>query len=143
VDATTIDASGLEVLGRDECLRLLGTASIGRVGLHWDALPTVLPVNFVLDGDRVVFRTGRGTKLAAASAGSVVAFEVDEVDAWYHDGWSVVVTGKASTVTDPDDVARLQLLPLRSWAPNRGDALVSIEPTLVSGRRLTHRRISI
>ena len=79
MNTAPLDDHGLQILDLEECMRLLGTASIGRVGLHWDALPTVLPVNFVLDGDRVVFRTGRGAKLAAAAAGNVVAFEVDSV----------------------------------------------------------------
>jgi hypothetical protein len=45
-----IDRNGLEVLSRHECLRLLGTATLGRIGVTSDALPTVLPVNFRFDG---------------------------------------------------------------------------------------------
>src|SRR6187401_2874753 len=62
-----IDRNGLEVLDRAECLRLLSTATLGRIGVQYGALPTVLPVNFVLDGCDIVIRTGRGTKLDAAT----------------------------------------------------------------------------
>src|SRR4051812_18787454 len=104
---TTTEPAVLVELDRAECLRLLGRASIGRIGIHWNALPTVLPVTFALDGDSVVFRTGDGSKLAAAVAGAVVAFEADDIDPIYHEGWSVVVTGVAQRVTDPVDLARL------------------------------------
>jgi uncharacterized protein len=129
--------TGLEVLDRTECFQLLATSRIGRVAVNVGALPTVLPVNFALDGEAVVFRTGPGRKLDAAVSGAVVAFEVDEVDAWYHEGWSVVVQGIAQRITDPDDLERLRRLPLRPWAPGPKDDYVRIAPTIVSGRRLS------
>jgi nitroimidazol reductase NimA-like FMN-containing flavoprotein (pyridoxamine 5'-phosphate oxidase superfamily) len=132
----TTDGEGLQVLERDECLRLLATASVGRVGLTWNALPTVLPVNYAMDDASVVFRTGAGTKLAVAVAGAVVAFEADEIDSWYHEGWSVVITGIAHRITDPEDLDRLRRLPLRPWAAGSREDFVIIRPTLVTGRRL-------
>lgn len=61
------DRNGVELLCRDECLRLLTTVSLGRIGVTSDALPTVLPVNFLFDGDRILLRTGIGSKLEAAT----------------------------------------------------------------------------
>ena len=61
-----VDRNGLEVLGRDDCLRLLALATLGRIGFTSGALPTVLPVSFHLDGERILVRTGRGSKLDAA-----------------------------------------------------------------------------
>ena len=75
-----VDRNGLEVLDRQECLRLLATATIGRIGITLGALPVILPVNFRLVDDRIVFRTGVGTKLDAATCNTIVAFEVDAVD---------------------------------------------------------------
>ncbi len=83
-----------------DCLRLLASATIGRVGISIGALPVVLPVNFRLVDDRIVFCTGIGTKLDAATANSVVAFEVDDFEPVSHTGWSVVVTGIAHEVVD-------------------------------------------
>jgi nitroimidazol reductase NimA-like FMN-containing flavoprotein (pyridoxamine 5'-phosphate oxidase superfamily) len=133
-----VDRNGLEVLGRDECLRLLATATIGRVGLSSAALPSVLPVNFRLVGDRVLFRTGRGSKLDAATRNAVVAFEVDDFDLMDHTGWSVVVVGVARDMTD-DEVAELDArdrVRVARWVPGPDDRMVAVFCELVSGRRI-------
>jgi uncharacterized protein len=131
-----VDHNGLEVLGRDECLRLLGTATLGRIGVTSGALPTVLPINFRFDGRQILFRTGVGTKLDAATQNAVVAFEVDEIDAIAHTGWSVVVRGVARELTDPDELVEAQRPPLARWAPGENHRVVSISPEIVSGRRI-------
>ncbi|MEV0831043.1 pyridoxamine 5'-phosphate oxidase family protein [Nonomuraea rubra] len=59
------------------------------------ALPAVQPVAFHLDGERIVIRTGIGSKLAAATRNAVVAFEADEFDPEERTGWSVTVIGHA------------------------------------------------
>lgn len=134
------NGNGLIELSRDECLRLLGTAHVGRVGLSMRALPVVLPVNFVLDGESVVFRTGAGTKQQAAVSNTVVAFEVDHVNPLYHSGWSVLITGVATLVTDPQELARLATLPIQPWAPDGRGNYVRIHADHISGRRLRPHR---
>lgn len=114
-----IDDNGLEVLDEATCRRLLASTTIGRIGLCSAALPTVLPVSFVLTDEGIVFRTGRGAKLEAATHGAVLAFEVDEIDAFSHAGWSVVVTGVARQVTDPDELVQVRSLPLAHWGVAR------------------------
>ena len=52
------DANGLEVLGPDECLRLMRTQMVGRIGISSGALPLVLPVHFVIVGDEIIFEHG-------------------------------------------------------------------------------------
>jgi nitroimidazol reductase NimA-like FMN-containing flavoprotein (pyridoxamine 5'-phosphate oxidase superfamily) len=130
-----VDRNGLEVLDRRECLRLLATASVGRVGLTSGSLPRILPVNFWLVGDRIVIRTRLGSKLEAALRNAVVAFEADDFDVVDHSGWSVLVTGMASEIADSelDDADRLQV-PHR--VPGRDGRLVAISTGLVSGRRI-------
>jgi nitroimidazol reductase NimA-like FMN-containing flavoprotein (pyridoxamine 5'-phosphate oxidase superfamily) len=132
------DRNGLEVLGRAECLRLLGTATLGRVAVTADALPVILPVNFLVADDQIVIRTGRGTKLDAATRNAVVAFEVDDIDPMYHTGWSVLVTGVARDLTAHPELLELPHLPAR-WAPEQSadGRLVAISLDLVSGRRIT------
>lgn len=134
-----VDRNGFEVLRREECLRLLATASFGRVALHSKALPIVLPVNYVLGEQGIVFRTARGTKLAAATRNTVVAFEVDEIDEIHHTGWSVLVTGVARDITDSAELDEMSLLPLDHWAPF-ADRYVCISMELVSGRRTVSDR---
>jgi hypothetical protein len=131
-----VDRNGLEVLSRAECLRLLGSVSLGRIGLTCDALPTVLPVNFRLVDDEIRFRASEGTKLAAATQHAVVAFEVDHVEPMSHTGWSVVVTGLARRVTDPAALEPDAVSFLPRWAPGPNGAVVGISLDLVSGRRL-------
>lgn len=130
-----IDRNGLEVLDRQECLRLLGDHHVGRLGVTDGALPTILPVNYWCDGESIYVRTSPGSKLDAALRGSVVAFEIDDTDAMSHAGWSVVVTGVASTVTDRDELARLAHAPIPRWVPGPDEHLVSISTDLVTGRR--------
>lgn len=131
-----VDRNGLEVLGRAECLRLLNSATIGRIGVTSRALPAVLPVNFWLNGDRILLLTAEGSKLDAATRNAVVAFEADDFDPMYHSGWSVLVTGVAREVTEPDEMAALRHAPLSRWAPTGDERLVAISADMISGRRI-------
>jgi nitroimidazol reductase NimA-like FMN-containing flavoprotein (pyridoxamine 5'-phosphate oxidase superfamily) len=79
----------------DECLDRLQLGSIGRIAVTHRALPAIVPVNYVLSGSRVVFRTEPDGMLARACAGTVVAFEVDDLDETGRSGWSVLVVGLA------------------------------------------------
>ena len=136
------DRSGLEILAPEECLALLETATIGRIALTVDALPVVLPVNFVFSGGAIVISTAEGTKLHAAARRAVVAFEVDAIDTLYHTGWSVLVTGQSRQITDPAELDEARHLPLRAWGLKEDEEdvhYIKIEPTLVSGRRLPAR----
>ena len=76
----SLDHSGLGVLSREECLRRIRTARVGRVAFVENGEPVILPVNHGLDGDAVVFRTAPGSKLTAAENDEPVAFEVDAFD---------------------------------------------------------------
>jgi nitroimidazol reductase NimA-like FMN-containing flavoprotein (pyridoxamine 5'-phosphate oxidase superfamily) len=133
-----VDAAGLEVLAREECVALMEKAVIGRIVFTSGALPAVQPVNFVLDHDNsVIIRTGEGSKLSAAARDAVVAFEVDDFDVDERIGWSVIVTGRARVVRDPEERARLADSDLQPWVPSRRDHFIRIEPEFVSGRRIT------
>lgn len=126
----------LQVLPRTECLALLATATVGRLGVSIAALPVILPVNYCLHDDAVVIRTIPGTKLDAATTQAVVAFEVDDHDADGTAGWSVLVQGVAEEVTDPAELEGLQALPLRAWAFPSGEAhrFLRIHTAFISGR---------
>lgn len=137
---TTADGHVEVVLGDAECRQLLATATIGRVGLSIDALPVVLPVSFVVDGDRIVFRTCAGAKLQQALHRAVVCFEVDDVDVLDDAGWSVLVTGEASEITDPADLERVRALALRPWGGDDAEHVVQIRIGLISGRRIGANR---
>ena len=133
-----VDRNGLEVLERDHCLALMRSVPLGSIGLSLQALPVVLPVNFVLDPDheRVLVRTSDGAKLRAALDGVIVAFEVDHIDPISHTGWSVLVQGSSTVVTDPAEIERARRLPLRPWASDLPDHWVAISIDRLSGRRI-------
>jgi len=123
-----------EDLDRDDCLELLTQASVGRVALTARALPVVLPVNFALLNGNIVWRSAQGTKLNAASAGFVVAFEVDHYEPDRKEGWSVMIQGLAHVISDPTELARAKQLRLESWALDGvADRYVCLVPNLVSG----------
>jgi uncharacterized protein len=130
------DDNGLEVLSPTECLLLATTMQVGRIAFSEQALPAIQPVNFVLDDGCVIIRTAEGTKLAAAIRNAIVAFEVDDFDAEARAGWSVTLVGRAESVRDPTECARLAGLPLRTWAAGARDRFIRIHPELVNGRRL-------
>lgn len=133
-----MSASGpLEDLEHEECLALLATVPVGRVGISSEALPAILPVNFVLHDGSILFRTVPGTKLHAAVAGAVVAFEADHVGTDSEPSWSVLVRGKAEPITDPGERHRVDALVPATWAYERdANHLVRIPITLISGRRV-------
>lgn len=130
------DAKKVEILTRTECFGLLGGQSVGRVGASIGALPVILPVNFAVLGESVIFRTTPGSKLDAATVGAVVAFQADRYEPFGPAGWSVLIQGKASEVSDPRQQQLAEGLPL-AWWDDRTDAgrLVRLEGTHVSGRR--------
>ncbi len=130
---------GMEVLSRDECLHLLSTVPVARIGLSLRALPVVLPVNFVVDQekDQVIIRTAAGSKLDAALLHSVVAFEADHIDPLSHGGWSVLVQGTSRVLLLPGEIERARSLKLRPWADDASrDRFVAISMDVVSGRRV-------
>ncbi|WP_406164735.1 pyridoxamine 5'-phosphate oxidase family protein [Streptomyces sp. NBC_00996] len=128
-------------LDSGEALRLLGSVSVGRVVFTRHALPTIRPVNHILDNGDIVIRTHEGAALTSrtrepAPSGVVVAYEADTIAPATHLGWSVVATGYAQLVTDPRELARYQEL-LHPWVQQTMDHAVRIRPDLVTGILLT------
>ena len=128
----------LQEIDRPECLALLARHTVGRVGLLVDGRPEVLPVNFALDGETVLFRTAEGSPLTKAASTSV-AFEVDDIDQATSTGWSVVVHGFAEDIGDAVDGTseRLKRLSLPTWAPGVRDRWFHVVPDSITGRRIT------
>ncbi len=124
---------GIAVIDEERCLRLVEGESIGRLGFSARALPVIFPINFVLLGRDVVFRTEPGQKLDAARQHAVACFEVDSHDPFAHTGWSVLITG-CLEVADGRELARLGPLPLRPWAVTGASDVVTLRGEVISGR---------
>ncbi|MFD6270762.1 pyridoxamine 5'-phosphate oxidase family protein [Nocardia asteroides] len=136
------DGRDVVELERAEALRLVAGAPFGRVVFTRDALPAIRPVNHLVDGEAIIVRTRVTSRLTSAVHGNapvVVAYAVDDIDPVRRTGWSVMVTGFARTVTDPDRVARYERL-LRPWVGRVMDTVLAIEPEIVAGIRLLEQK---
>lgn len=130
------DHAGLEMLPFDVCLRLLSSVPVGRVAFVADGEVLVLPVNHILDGEDVVFRTSHGSKLWAAESGRPVTFEADDFDERTRSGWSVLVNGKAEPVYEESEIERLDRRGLRPWTAGAELPFwVRVRALSVTGRR--------
>lgn len=127
----------VEPVNHPECLSMLARCSVGRIGIVVDGQPVVLPVNYALDGDCVLFRTSESSVLNQA-AGENVAFEVDRIDDANRSGWSVMVQGRAIDISDTIDATsrRLRRLQVISWAPGSRHNWFIIRPSAITGRRI-------
>ena len=130
------DRAGLEILHLGDCFLLLKSVPVGRVGFVARGEVVILPVNFLVDGQDVLFATGAGSKLSCVEVGHYVGFEADAYDAATRTGWSVVVNGFAE-IMDDDEAARCDGLGPTPWgAAADGRVWIRIRPTTVSGRRI-------
>lgn len=135
-DGTATDRHGLEVIGLEECLRLLASRPYGRLAHLDEGSPTVVPVNHLVDGSSIVIRSLDGAKLGAAILERPVAFQLDDMDITTRSGWSVVVRGRAEVVDGSETDAYEELLD--SWAVRDGARTTWFRITAdeISGRRL-------
>lgn len=124
-------SSELKDIPRDECLALLRSLAIGRVAVALaGSPPLVVPVNYVVHREAIVFRTDPGTKLDLLRQ-APVSFQVDLIDPCHRSGWSVLVQGVA------DETAHLEVdVELQSWAGGDKRHWVRVTPAVITGRRI-------
>jgi nitroimidazol reductase NimA-like FMN-containing flavoprotein (pyridoxamine 5'-phosphate oxidase superfamily) len=143
ITGTPMTAGDVEIrppaeIDRERCLELVSGEQIGR--LAWtdgEGRVQIVPVNYRVDDGNLYFSSAVGAKLEAARARRAVAFEVDEVELALHAGWSVVIHGTLSEVTDPEDRQRLAEQVV-AWGA-AGTRLLRVRPEQVEGRRLPVR----
>lgn len=126
----------MEQLSEEECARLLGSQSLGRIAIVVDGKPQIFPVNYAYDDGVVVFRTAPGLKLDRGPM-TAVAFEIDHVDDTTGVAWSVVAHGTAQRVTDSVDerAERLRHLTVEPAAPGDRKEWIAVYVAHLSGRR--------
>jgi len=130
----------IEVLDREECLRLLGETTFGRLAINLRSdVPMIRPVNYSFDErtQSIVFRTDFGSKFRGVLISGKAAFEIDGVDHARRSGWSVIVSGGVSKVTNYLELERFGHLGLDPWAPGPKLHWARIRVWTVSGRRVT------
>jgi transcriptional regulator with XRE-family HTH domain len=124
----------LDRLTESECRALIAPGGIGRVVFSTDQGPEALPVNYSFVKDVLIFRTAPNTPLAGV-VGSDVGFEVDRLDEAFSEGWSVLVSGPATRITEPALIWQLADA-VRPWAAGDRDVFIRIEPHRITGRRI-------
>lgn len=124
------------------CWRLLSGGGVGRVAFVYDGEPVILPVNFGVTSENVVFRTGDRSMLHELGNGTLVAFEADETDHVAQSGWDVLLKGHLWDVEDESTVPHLDELAVRPWVPGSHDRWMRIVPIAVTGRMITRHRVS-
>lgn len=87
-------------MNREEAMALLEAAPVAHIGVVVDDAPYVTPMSFVVDGDRIMFRTLAGKKLDGMRANPVVCIEASKFDPESGEWASVIVMGTASETDD-------------------------------------------
>jgi uncharacterized protein len=121
------------------CIELIQSQTVGRVAWQATTGPEILPVTYVWHEGNVIFRTSPYGPLSELTQPTDVAFEIDEFDQQKHQGWSVVVHGRAQGVARPDEVVRLWNVSGVPWAPGMRNLIIRIAPTTLSGRQVAAR----
>jgi nitroimidazol reductase NimA-like FMN-containing flavoprotein (pyridoxamine 5'-phosphate oxidase superfamily) len=126
-------------LSKAECAEPLSTHGVGRLAVTTALGPMIVPVNYSVVEDTIVFRTAPGVTPSLASGGPI-DFEIDHIDDAFSQGWSVLVCGHARTVTDIGEGRRLaERAYSEPWVGDRCDVWVRIDPYALTGRRIVVR----
>ena len=95
----------VEDMSPAEMHALLQRESFGHLGCARDGRPYVVPMHYAYDGKELYFFTTQGMKTQYIDANPEVCLQVEEIEDTAH--WrSVMVVGKASEITNSDDMQR-------------------------------------
>ncbi|MCM9077431.1 MULTISPECIES: helix-turn-helix domain-containing protein [Streptomyces] len=130
--------TALVPLEEDECRMLLGTHGVGRIAVFTSEGPAVLPVNYLIAGPDIAFRTAVDA-LAARAAGTQVAFEIDNIDDVTAGGWSVLAVGELEAVTEAGEIRHLTATARsQPWAGGPRTHWMKLTSVRLTGRRVVH-----
>ena len=134
--------SRIEELDEADCLRLIAAGGIGRIAYAGRYGQTVLPVNYQLLDNTIVFRTGEDSPLeedlqtGIRHAEYQVAFEIDEINLAEQSGWSVLIQGSAHHVDSEAERAAVRQTGVQPWSGGAKEHYIRIVPTRITGRRI-------
>jgi uncharacterized protein len=124
-------------LDHDECWAALRADEFGRLAYRLGEEINLVPLNYAVDGDTLLFRTAEGSKLLGIVMDPEVVFEIDSYDE--ESAQSVVVRGRARLL-DEHEAHRADATRLRPWVPTLKYNVVEIEPVALTGRRFALAR---
>lgn len=122
-------------LTREECWRLIGTESVGRIAWATSGQPFLVPVNFAVEGTTIYVHTSPYATLMWEVDDTRVAFQVDDIDSRRRLGWTVTAQGWAELRLAGSGIS--QGPDVDVWVAGAKTATVAIKVDQVSGRRLT------
>lgn len=127
----------VEDIDIDECWQLLHHQKMGRLAFHLVDEVHIVPINYLIDRPRLLFRTAPGNKLLAAALRAAVAFEID----WHDEksAWSVVARGTLRRLEEHQH-HQLDTLGRTPWVAGPKYEALELTPRHVTGRRFTLRR---
>ena len=129
--------NGSHELHLRECVELLASGTVGRVAIGTPRGPHIVPVNYVVDRESVVFRTSPYGVLGRSAWPCRLAFEVDEIDPASSSGWSVVANGLAERLDDPVEIGTLRAFrDPQPWADGIRRMYVRLPWDSLTGRRV-------
>ena len=127
------DEPRIAELDENQCWELLRQNSLGRLATSAGGELDIFPVNYVVDGATVLFRTAPGTKLVELTIHHAVVLETDGFSD--SEAWSVVLKGDAAKLDSQREIDEADRLPLTPWIPTLKYVWVRITPRQVTGRR--------
>jgi uncharacterized protein len=124
-------------LDHEECWEALRADEFGRLAYHLADEVNLVPLNYAVDGDTLLFRTAEGSKLLGVVMNPDVVFEIDSYGE--STAQSVIVRGRARLLEE-DEAHRADTTRLRPWLPTLKYNVVEIVPIEVTGRRFNLAR---
>lgn len=122
----------IEVLTEDQAYEKLQDNDYGRIGVRHDDDVEILPLNYVIEGKKIYFRTAEGTKLSLIAVNPKVALQADSVGV--DKAWSVLVKGSATRITSTEEENHAESLGLEPWVPTLKYNWVRIDIESIEGR---------
>mgnify|MGYP002735395236 CR=1 FL=1 len=126
------ESAPVTTLDEKESFELLKEHRFGRLAMSVAGLPEIVPINYVVDDERIIFLTSAGNKLLGLTINSEVAFEVDQIHE--HQATSVIVKGVARRLENRAEIEFAESLPLYPWVDTEKFYYVEIVPNVITGR---------
>jgi nitroimidazol reductase NimA-like FMN-containing flavoprotein (pyridoxamine 5'-phosphate oxidase superfamily) len=123
-------------LSVQESLDRLSSEVLGRLAFTTPRGPRIVPLNYTLVDDSLVFRTSAHGEIARFAIDKLAAFEIDRIDHDAQTGWSVVASGIVEEL-EPAGLADLRNTSVsQPWAGGVRNLYLRLTWRELTGRRL-------
>lgn len=123
-----------------QCLEMLQEGTVGRVAFCTPAGPEIVPLNYTIVDDALVFRTTPYSVLGTHGRDARMVFEVDRIDPRARTGTSVVAHGRCAPVAAADRALIRVFHDPDPWAAGARWLYLRLPWTSLSGRRIGSER---